>query len=519
MYVRNFLHAGDYIQLIPVGIPVTLVYNTDLEKVMLYYNDDKVDITDRVWSLFRTGNVAPLKIPIANGTTWVSGVLYTGAIDTTTSGKIPEDIVEPLLQKFCDYPDKFKFYACTVKSITTRFFGAASTRQWLSTSGFNLLPGMLVPSVKNKEQFYDAVNKINYPFLFPLVMGYAIFNKHQDGEIVSTSLKQFICTSVETRLTEDGYVNGVLRCNDGSEIVTSYTNVVNYNIRPMSLIVLDYYGAVIYCKNLKDTTKLSRQVVCPVCGKMYTVPNSGECICDDPECLSRAYTRIKRFTTVLNLPCMTHEMYLQQIKNRDITTFIDFLIEDPINNAKISATMDKLLFALTPEDVVSDISIFTQFASKCNNSWDVLQYYILNPERIAKEFLMPAPVSNKFVEYLQSKGIADDITIILGSPQIEFLASNRKFDGPPIFRDKTIMITGKFSHGDYNEISAILQSYGAKVVFSFDERIHLLLVGNISENINGKVIKNCKNLGIPIMEESKFFETYEIDKDLGENLQ
>ena len=95
---------------------------------------------------------------------------------------------------------------------------------------------------------------------------------------------------------------------------------------------------------------------------------------------------------------------------------------------------------------------------------------------------------------------------------------DKKFDGPAIFRNKTILITGKFRHGDFNEVASILQSYSAKVVFDFSESVDCLVVGDLMESTNGQFVRNCKQLNIPVFEESRFFRMYDIDNDLKSNL-
>ena len=92
------------------------------------------------------------------------------------------------------------------------------------------------------------------------------------------------------------------------------------------------------------------------------------------------------------------------------------------------------------------------------------------------------------------------------------------FDGAPIFRGKRIFITGSFKHGSMEEISSILNSYSAEVTFDYEGKIDLVLVGDISEGVNGVAVKNAVSLRVPIMKESDFFKRYEIDDDIQQNL-
>ena len=88
------------------------------------------------------------------------------------------------------------------------------------------------------------------------------------------------------------------------------------------------------------------------------------------------------------------------------------------------------------------------------------------------------------------------------------------FDGAPIFRNKTIYITGTFKHGNTADIKAILESYSATVVTDFDNYIQCVLVGDIKDGINGTAILAARELNLPMFTESEFFAKYEIDEDL-----
>ena len=66
---------------------------------------------------------------------------------------------------------------------------------------------------------------------------------------------------------------------------------------------------------------------------------------------------------------------------------------------------------------------------------------------------------------------------------------------------------------------SILQSYGAEVTDKFGSDIDCVVIGDILENINARNVKSAQNMRIPVMEESTFFDTYDIDSDIQQNLQ
>ena len=97
----------------------------------------------------------------------------------------------------------------------------------------------------------------------------------------------------------------------------------------------------------------------------------------------------------------------------------------------------------------------------------------------------------------------------------------QKFDGDPIFRGNTFVITGKFKRGDYPEIQSILMSYAANVVPDIEPGQKLpdiVITGSLNDGISGKIIQKARLHNIPIVEEDVFFTQYEIDQDLANNL-
>ena len=111
-----------------------------------------------------------------------------------------------------------------------------------------------------------------------------------------------------------------------------------------------------------------------------------------------------------------------------------------------------------------------------------------------------------------------DIITLLNSPNINLVESEKKFDGAPIFRNKTICLTGTFIRGSMSEIAAILHSYSANVVFQFTNIVDCVLVGGTNENIDGKIVRDAKALNKAVMAEDDFFKRYEIDSDISSNL-
>ena len=98
--------------------------------------------------------------------------------------------------------------------------------------------------------------------------------------------------------------------------------------------------------------------------------------------------------------------------------------------------------------------------------------------------------------------------------QIVISGVEKQFDGAPIFRNKTIMVTGDFIHGDFSTVAAILRSYSAEVVSTWNNHVDCVLVGGLKTNIDGNAINLARANNKSVQDELAFFAAYEIDDDL-----
>ena len=117
MYVENYFKGGDYVTLIPVGLPITLQYNIsgNLEKVFIGYDSNRKDVSDTFMMSLLSRDYVPGKISITKGTTWVYGILYTNDIPTTISGDLPECLMAAYETKYLHNPEQFRFFAGNIE--------------------------------------------------------------------------------------------------------------------------------------------------------------------------------------------------------------------------------------------------------------------------------------------------------------------------------------------------------------------------------------------------------------------
>ena len=181
--------------------------------------------------------------------------------------------------------------------------------------------------------------------------------------------------------------------------------------------------------------------------------------------------------------------------------------------------MAQAIDSVVPVTVVPNAEIFERFANKCSNSVETVNYYLNNPLHIETDLDIIDPIVRRFVTWVEDPYNASTISTILDI--VKIAEKVQKFDGDPIFRGNTFIITGKFKRGDYHEICSILQSYSADVMSNFEQGKKLpdlVITGSLNDGISGQIIQKARIHNIPVADEDAFFSQYEIDDDLARNL-
>lgn len=517
MFVRNILRPGDYLVPVPLGIPCTLEYNDNgmIANVYLYYNDDRVMIDKASKETVISCPGVVHKIPILGGTSWVQGVLYTKST-YYVSDKLFFEGADELLTILSKDPSSFHFYACNVSSIAAQFYGAGPIRQWLKLNRFDILSGQLVPATINQKTFNSMWAGGKFEYDYPLMMYYFIF-RTKEVTIVNTLLFQDCVTQVNTRYTESGSILADVKCSRGT-YTFDYYEVVNHNVNKGNIIYLSSHDTkhILRCKNVssKPQQKRTDSLTCAYCGKTFKVlPGT---ICDDVNCLSRKFAESNRLLATFSIPEITFSEYTKLVKSKDIIIVPDILNIDKHLEYQLNASISSVVRAIVPEYAVRKDDVITSFVNNCNNNKDTVKYYINNVDRAIYDFNLDP--SDEFITWLSYPENVADVLAVLDNLRYKSTVNDVLFDGAPIFRDKKIYVTGKFRHGDMTYISSLLASYSAEVTTKFDVDCHVVLVGDILEDVSGKAIKQAQNLRIPVISETDFFNRYDIDSDIHENL-
>lgn len=515
MYIRNCLKANDYVCVLPIGLRLTLQYNSEgnLENVYKGFSSDRETMPSLILPLLNNGTI-PRKIHITKGTTWIKGILYTGQL-FYGEGILPESVESDLLKRYEANPSQFNFFAGTLESSAIPVKGHRGARQALTLSKFRLLPGLHIPATINDKLFKDLLYNDKFPFSEYIITGYIIF---RGNEVLfpSTKLRQFIAEKTVKYVDEAGHIKArVYIKGDDSFVVFDYPEVIKHNIHSKSLVIIDGDHNIVYVFNQDNThKKQDASYICTHCGKVFKLPNSGAVTCTNAHCPSLLVTPVQTFLSDIGLPVPDTSVINEWIVNGSLHSLSDLFVLPEYQEAEVEISLSKLLRALIPTSLIYKDDIFILFEDKCLKSIETFLYYINNVDRITEDFAMFHKDLPKLIDWLSDSYNISDLLVLLDSPQICIIQRLRKFEGAPIFRNKTIFITGEFVRGSLSEINSILESYAASVVLSFSNLVDCVLVGGKRENIDGNAVQSARNLNIPVMQEEEFFKQYEIDKDL-----
>ena len=521
MFVGNRLKAGDFLTFVPVGLPLTLQYNEqgNLHKIYYGMEDRNVDLTDKLLKKFIEAKTVPYHISILKGTTWVKGVLYTSKIFYDADGKLPEAIKEYAISYYLEAPERFNFFAGIASSLATQFRGVAAIKQWLTLSRFHTLPGLLIPTNFNEYRYNIFVDSPTFNFNKKLIASYIVFRKdeiiHIDNELWQHRIKD-----VETSVDVNGYIKGTVAFEDKSICHFDYSDIVTHNIHPNSILILQKDSSIMLCEQFagKKYTPYERSHTCKYCGKRIIVPVAGSVKCDNVHCKSNLANSIEQFLGCLNLPMFSVDTIREWVLSDKITCVPDIFVIPEYKDFEVYTTFAKLLRSIVPLDYIRNSAVFEEFANKCSNNLDTIEYYIEHPSKIKTELGMSSMESTRFAEWLCGDYNAVDLQTLLHTSNLKFTDVGKAFDGAPIFRGKTICITGRFRHGSHSRIKEILKSYDAEVSDKFVPTASVLVIGDTNEDNNGALINEFKQSSLPVMTESQFFKQYEIDSDLAQNL-
>lgn len=538
-FAKTFCKPSSTVTVVPAGLPVKLQYNEHglLQKFTIgfdlsldpTYEDPDAGQFNYNQLFQKIKQIVPNSLStVSGGTTWIFGILYADKIPCD-EGIIPQALYKSYIEDIIS-GGHYEFYAGYVHSLAASFKGPLSIRNFLGSSKFDLLPQIIVPLTMTEESLQWMLNPGNYPFKYSFISGFFIFEELQCRYSASNLLQLKVCNNVKPYVDADGYLKGCIETASGRSYVFNYSSIVYHNVTKNCTLLVERDAEANGALSILSTrlgpdieqvnNNVRKEVKCPVCGKLYQVGgNDAPVQCNDPHCLSRLYTDAIRMLNILGLPQLSYNSYKALVDSKELICLTDLLELPPCKEVKISMSLAKAMSAVVPVEIVPNFNILERFANKCNNSVETVTYYLNNPLRIETDLDIVDPIVRRFADWLSDPYNVSTLTTLFS--QIDITKATKKFDGYPIFRGTTIAITGKFKRGDYSEIKSILLSYAANVVPSIEpgqDLPNVLLIGSLNDGVSGQMVQKAKLHNIPIAYEDDFFTSYEIDKDLRQNL-
>lgn len=535
-FAKTFCKPNSVLSVVPAGLPVKLQYNQNgvlMSFKIGFTRDLAPDYVepglkfDHDELLKKIKGFVPNMISTRGGTTWIYGIFYSDVVPMT-EGPIPKALYQTYIDDLLK-GGKYEFYAGYVKSLAVSLTGSLIIRNFLTSVGFNLLPQVIVPTSVQEETFNMLMNPNTYPFNRQFVAGYMIFEDLNCRYVADNLMQIKVTNKPELFVDADGYWKAEVVSESKETYTFNYSSIVRNDVAKGSIILVesDTYNNAL--KIVATRTKAGAQIVpknapesvkCPICGKVNKVGvDDAPLQCDDPHCLSHMYSDVVKLLRTLKLPELSQEDYVNKVASGDITCLTDVLALPEYHDNKVVCSLSQAISAVVPASVVPNSELIERFANKCNNSPETVMYYLDNPLRIETDLDIVDPIAKRFAAWLQDPTNILTVKAILDIVEIQ--ARSKKFEGYPIFRSMSFIITGRFKRGDYHEIASILESYDAKVSPAFEPGEPLpnaVIQGSLNEGVSGAVIQKARVHNIPILLEDDFFQQYEIDDDLAKNL-
>lgn len=521
LIAKTFCRPGSLLYIVPTGLLVTLRYDAHgkLNGIFKGYTAHGESTGDALPEEFmqtvvRHGLI-PNTITLTGTSSVIWGVFYSDKFKSAV-GDVPVCEYDNIVADILSGNIKYKFFIGNVDSGAASINNPTSLNTWGKMSGFDILPSWLIPSDATDVTLKDYITgNIHYPFKYPLISGYIVYEGAARPYFYSLSLQTVTVKSTTQYVNHSGYIKYKVQYGDDDCFTMNYPDAAFFNVKKGSQLILD--GATVICSDTKSSNhsdRLPKRIICKSCGKILDVPDNGYMTCSDPYCTSLLYPRIERFCKVLDLAVLSKEQFDRYVDKSELQILPDLLLLPEYKDITIKKNLWEIIFACIPMDVGVDKQWLIKFCNRCNNNYKTVKFYFDRPIQIYTELDMN--VSRRFANWLSIPRNILELDTMLQSSQIELQSRDRvlSFDGAPIFRNKTIYITGQFKHGTTNEIVAILESYSAIVVTDFDQYIQCVLVGDIKDGIDGQAILAARELNLPIFTESEFFAKYEIDEDL-----
>ena len=519
MFVRNLLQPGDFVELVPMGMNVTLRYGDEglLESVAIGHDlDNLVELLpEATVQAFRDRVIMPVSIPVKGGTTWVRGVITYPDL-RPEDGELPAAAHPAIYRKIeMGVFNDMIFMAMDVVSLATTFSGIQSIRSWLQMNKFHVLPAILMPAKIDEATILSAM-KLHLTDYLPVVQTYAIYRA--SGTVIQDS-----GVTVETVITSHRHMDdhGIFYLEivfDKLGVVKfPYGVAIKFNMKAGTRVYFNEAGHPFF--STYAGVPMPNTFTCPLCGNTICAVPDGDTICTELSCASHLYAQYLHFCNTVHLKPIGYTDVARMIADGEVMMLSDVVEKTVPENYKVLVTPTAFLSSLIPSDQLRDRSFLSKFTGNCNNSMETISYFVSNPAKIATVLDMERQAVDQMMTWCSRPENVLLFNTMLDLPFIKVEIMSARFDGEPIFRGMTLTLTGAFRHGNLDDMFAILKSFDATVVTELRDTTTVVILGDLQEGVNGRLVKQARKKHIPVVTESQFFEKYNLDADLKENLQ
>ena len=314
----------------------------------------------------------------------------------------------------------------------------------------------------------------NYPF----INGYQV-SSGTDHKYVPSNVKVLKVASCDRTVNEHGFVQAHTVFSDDTYLDVPYTEIVRNNVQKRSVVVVDN-NHVVYCNDLNNKRKkVPNQFHCDYCGTLVHVPFNGYVKCSYDNCVSTMLDRAQHMVNSLNMEKLDVATYWEYVNDRKIHMLLDVFDLPQYKDCQVECTVADMLWASCPVSLIRNRDFFDKLVT-CAGSLEAVNHYLENPDEIQKDML--SVLSIRDIElYTQWISIPENLLTVksmMDVPNVHVKTKAVSLNVPKIFRDKSICLQGPFKHGSFQEVSSILESYGASVVAAFSPRVDCVVLGD-----------------------------------------
>ena len=502
--------VGNTVRVIPLGLRCKLSYNSNgiLTEISLLDNDNT--LSTKIVSRLQKFGTIPGRLVNARECT-VYGV-FTLDYDVHKLYRLglEEYTLHELSESDLNY---INFIAYDIKDSKV-IYGTYQQATTLEMMGFRVCDNFVVYNDVNTTAKLNTIKTLS---IYPFITGFNIMDNKSEPEFLELPTRYAKVENVHKQVNYSGYIEAVISLDDSTSIITSYTDIIKYNIQKRSIVIIDEQeNKIVYCSDRTSLNKVSNQLYCETCGSLINCPSKGYVKCSNSNCMSVLYPVYKHLCEVFNLRLMSFDKYMSYVESKQLINLIDVFSLPEYENSKIYCSYADVLRAICPTYVVCSNDFF-DIMYECAGSFDALYHYLDNPKEIKQDMAhaLNSKDIDKFVAWVSEPSNLLTVKSFYDLDNIDIKEINYSIDVPLIMRSKTICLIGEFKHGNYGQVSSLLKSYGAKIVTKFDNTCNTVVVGGFVRDMSKYQIVNvARSYNVPVYTENEFFNMYKIDEDL-----